>query len=369
MDCLSCPLNTFKEKVHRDKICTPCPAGSLTRNIESILCQCEEHHFRVPGEQITSSCFTTPQAPEAYEIAYQDSHTAYVNWSEPIFDNRTADITYQVQCIAGCRRVTLKREWSPQGTDRSVLVSLDDVWTKVKRVITIRVYSLNGASAAAGPGYAKYLEIGIKLPMFANDTDSFSDPSKTNIFQSILDAVGVLGILGIVIGSITLCCLVFCLITYVTDDQNYNRPLPIKILGQTSSPNSSAVDTSGTEKSDNSHTGRVAEYIRGHFVAPTYVPPEGLPTWHHWQWYGVSPALTKSENYVEFLGNSELENETREADTISLYFTPPSSRKFGSQKTRFKGNGYGSTNTSRSEKNGTTEQIVPLLPKLPVYQL
>ena len=110
------------------KECTPCPAQSVAPVVESTMCLCIEGKWRVPGEGPRSPCGSPPSAPAAYKVYYLDTHSVNVNWSEPLDTGNRTDLTYQVQCVAGCKDVSLTRDWSAAGSDRSVIVSLDDIW-------------------------------------------------------------------------------------------------------------------------------------------------------------------------------------------------------------------------------------------------
>nr|XP_023831465.1 ephrin type-A receptor 7-like [Salvelinus alpinus] len=145
--CEACPPGSYKMS-SRQQECFPCPANSVAEEEGSVVCVCEEDHFRTPLDNPSAPCTRPPSPPKDLVYTLKQS-TMILEWSAPTDTGGRGDLTYSV----GCRRcVGLQCEpcgasvgFMPQQsglTERAVTV----VNLMANSNYTLTVEALNGVS-------------------------------------------------------------------------------------------------------------------------------------------------------------------------------------------------------------------------------
>ncbi|XP_057210489.1 ephrin type-A receptor 7-like isoform X2 [Triplophysa rosa] len=96
--CEACPPGTYKMS-SRQQECFSCPANSKAEEEGSVLCMCEDDHFRTPLDPPSAPCTRPPSPPRDLVYTLKQS-TLILEWSAPNDSGRRVDLTYSI----GCRR-------------------------------------------------------------------------------------------------------------------------------------------------------------------------------------------------------------------------------------------------------------------------
>ncbi|XP_061597073.1 ephrin type-A receptor 7-like isoform X1 [Cololabis saira] len=96
--CEACPPGSYKMS-SRQQECFPCPANSIADEEGSVVCVCEEDHFRTPLDSPSAPCTRPPSPPRDLQYTLKMS-TLILEWSPPSDTGGRMDLTYSV----GCRR-------------------------------------------------------------------------------------------------------------------------------------------------------------------------------------------------------------------------------------------------------------------------
>uniref|UniRef100_A0AAR2KW34 Ephrin type-A receptor 10 n=1 Tax=Pygocentrus nattereri TaxID=42514 RepID=A0AAR2KW34_PYGNA len=96
--CEACPKGTYKMS-SRQQECFPCPAHSVAEEEGSVLCACEEDHFRTPLDPPSAPCTRPPSPPRDLVYTLKQS-TLILEWAAPNDSGGRGDLSYSV----GCRR-------------------------------------------------------------------------------------------------------------------------------------------------------------------------------------------------------------------------------------------------------------------------
>ncbi|KAI7798872.1 putative ephrin type-A receptor 10, partial [Triplophysa rosa] len=83
----------------RQQECFSCPANSKAEEEGSVLCMCEDDHFRTPLDPPSAPCTRPPSPPRDLVYTLKQS-TLILEWSAPNDSGRRVDLTYSI----GCRR-------------------------------------------------------------------------------------------------------------------------------------------------------------------------------------------------------------------------------------------------------------------------
>ncbi|KAI5097802.1 ephrin type-A receptor 7 isoform X5 [Silurus meridionalis] len=103
--CEACPPGTYKTSSQQQE-CLPCPANSVAEDDGSVLCVCEEGHFRTPLDAPSSPCTRPPSPPRDLLYTLKQS-TLILEWAAPADAGGRSDVTYSVACQ---RCVSIPRE-------------------------------------------------------------------------------------------------------------------------------------------------------------------------------------------------------------------------------------------------------------------
>ncbi|KAM8840660.1 ephrin type-A receptor 10 isoform 4-T4 [Spinachia spinachia] len=106
--CEACPRGSYKMS-SRQQECFPCPANSVSEEEGSVVCVCEEDHFRTPLDTPSAPCTRPPSPPRDLVYALKQS-TLILEWAAPSDAGGRVDLTYSV----GCRRC-VGRQCEPCG--------------------------------------------------------------------------------------------------------------------------------------------------------------------------------------------------------------------------------------------------------------
>uniref|UniRef100_A0A673K142 Ephrin type-A receptor 10 n=1 Tax=Sinocyclocheilus rhinocerous TaxID=307959 RepID=A0A673K142_9TELE len=96
--CEACPPGTYKMS-SRQQECFPCPANSKAEEEGSVLCVCEDDHFRTPLDPPSAPCTRPPSPPRDLVYTLKQS-TLILEWATPNDSGGRGDLTYSI----GCRR-------------------------------------------------------------------------------------------------------------------------------------------------------------------------------------------------------------------------------------------------------------------------
>uniref|UniRef100_A0A3Q1HLI4 Ephrin type-A receptor 10 n=1 Tax=Anabas testudineus TaxID=64144 RepID=A0A3Q1HLI4_ANATE len=98
--CEACPPGSYKMS-SRQQECFPCPANSIAEEEGSVVCVCDEDHFRTPLDTPSAPCTRPPSPPRDLVYTLKQS-TLILEWAAPSDTGGRVDLTYSV----GCRRCT-----------------------------------------------------------------------------------------------------------------------------------------------------------------------------------------------------------------------------------------------------------------------
>ncbi|XP_062874606.1 ephrin type-A receptor 7-like [Trichomycterus rosablanca] len=102
--CEACPRGTYKMSSQQQE-CLPCPARSLAEEEGSVLCVCEDGHFRTTLDPPSAPCTRPPSSPRDLIYTLKQS-TLILEWAPPSDPGGRADLGYSVECrrcVAGPR--------------------------------------------------------------------------------------------------------------------------------------------------------------------------------------------------------------------------------------------------------------------------
>ncbi|XP_038827415.1 ephrin type-A receptor 7-like [Salvelinus namaycush] len=145
--CEACPPGSYKMS-SRQQECFPCPAKSVAEEEGSVVCVCEEDHFRTPLDNPSAPCTRPPSPPKDLVYTLKQS-TLILEWGAPTDTGGRGDLTYSV----GCRRcVGLQCE--PCGASVGFMPQQSGVTERTVTVVnlmansnyTLTVEALNGVS-------------------------------------------------------------------------------------------------------------------------------------------------------------------------------------------------------------------------------
>uniref|UniRef100_A0A3Q3N117 Ephrin type-A receptor 10 n=1 Tax=Labrus bergylta TaxID=56723 RepID=A0A3Q3N117_9LABR len=145
--CEACPAGSYKMS-SRQQECFPCPANSVAEEEGSVVCVCEEDHFRTPLDTPSAPCTRPPSPPKDLVYTLKQS-TLILEWAAPSDTGGRADLTYSV----GCRRC-VARQCEPCGASVGFVpqqVGLTERTVTVVNLLpntnyTFTVEALNGVS-------------------------------------------------------------------------------------------------------------------------------------------------------------------------------------------------------------------------------
>ncbi|XP_041812017.1 ephrin type-A receptor 7-like [Chelmon rostratus] len=145
--CEACPPGSYKMS-SRQQECFPCPANSVAEEEGSVVCVCEEDHFRTPLDTPSAPCTRPPSPPRDLVYTLKQS-TLILEWAPPSDTGGRADLTYSV----GCRRC-VGRQCEPCGASVGFVpqqVGLTERTVTVVNLLpntnyTFTVEALNGVS-------------------------------------------------------------------------------------------------------------------------------------------------------------------------------------------------------------------------------
>ncbi|XP_071230798.1 ephrin type-A receptor 7-like [Salvelinus alpinus] len=145
--CEACPPGSYKMS-SRQQECFPCPAKSVAEEEGSVVCVCEEDHFRTPLDNPSAPCTRPPSPPKDLVYTLKQS-TLILEWGAPTDTGGRGDLTYSV----GCRRcVGLQCE--PCGASVGFMPQQSGLTERTVNVVnlmansnyTLTVEALNGVS-------------------------------------------------------------------------------------------------------------------------------------------------------------------------------------------------------------------------------
>uniref|UniRef100_A0A1A7YZC9 receptor protein-tyrosine kinase n=1 Tax=Iconisemion striatum TaxID=60296 RepID=A0A1A7YZC9_9TELE len=145
--CEACPPGSYKMS-SRQQECFSCPDNSVAEEEGSMVCVCEEDHFRTPLDNPSAPCTRPPSPPRDLVYTLKQS-TLILDWSPPSDSGGRLDLTYSV----GCRRC-VGRQCEPCGASVGFVpqqVGLTDRTVTVVNLLpntnyTFTVEALNGVS-------------------------------------------------------------------------------------------------------------------------------------------------------------------------------------------------------------------------------
>uniref|UniRef100_I3K7K1 Ephrin type-A receptor 10 n=1 Tax=Oreochromis niloticus TaxID=8128 RepID=I3K7K1_ORENI len=145
--CEACPPGSYKMS-SRQQECFPCPANSVAEEEGSMVCLCEEDHFRTPLDNPSAPCTRPPSPPRDLTYTLKQS-TLILDWAAPSDTGGRVDLTYSV----GCRKC-IGRQCEPCGASVGFVpqqVGLTERTVTVVNLLpntnyTFTVEALNGVS-------------------------------------------------------------------------------------------------------------------------------------------------------------------------------------------------------------------------------
>ncbi|MCJ8739699.1 hypothetical protein PDJAM_G00050170 [Pangasius djambal] len=102
--CEACPPGTYKMSSLQQE-CLPCPAHSVAENDGSVVCVCEEGHFRTLLDPPSAPCTRPPSPPRDLLYTLKQS-TLILEWAAPTDAGGRGDVSYSVacqRCVSGPR--------------------------------------------------------------------------------------------------------------------------------------------------------------------------------------------------------------------------------------------------------------------------
>ncbi|XP_034016095.1 ephrin type-A receptor 7 [Thalassophryne amazonica] len=94
--CEACPRGSYKMS-SRQQECFHCPAHSVADDEGSVVCRCEEDHFRTPLDTPSAPCTRPPSPPRNLVYTLKQS-TLIFDWTAPSDTGGRTDLTYSVRC-------------------------------------------------------------------------------------------------------------------------------------------------------------------------------------------------------------------------------------------------------------------------------
>ncbi|XP_031722310.1 ephrin type-A receptor 10 isoform X3 [Anarrhichthys ocellatus] len=145
--CEACPRGSYKMS-SRQQECFPCPANSVSEEEGSVVCVCEEDHFRTPMDTPSAPCTRPPSPPRDLVYTLKQS-TLILEWAAPSDAGGRVDLTYSV----GCRRC-VGRQCEPCGASIGFVPQQVGLMERTVTVVnllpntnyTFTVEALNGVS-------------------------------------------------------------------------------------------------------------------------------------------------------------------------------------------------------------------------------
>ncbi|XP_029591547.1 ephrin type-A receptor 10 [Salmo trutta] len=145
--CEACPPGSYKMS-SRQQECFPCPANSVAEEEGSVVCVCEEDHFRTPLDNPSAPCTRPPSPPKDLVYTLKQS-TLILEWGAPTDTGGRGDLTYSV----GCRRC-VGPQCEPCGASVGFMPQQSGVTERTVTVVnlmansnyTLTVEALNGVS-------------------------------------------------------------------------------------------------------------------------------------------------------------------------------------------------------------------------------
>ncbi|XP_041738903.2 ephrin type-A receptor 7-like [Coregonus clupeaformis] len=145
--CEACPPGSYKMS-SRQQECFPCPANSVAEEEGSVVCVCEEDHFRTPLDNPSAPCTRPPSPPKDLVYTLKQS-TLILKWGAPTDTGGRGDLTYSV----GCRRC-MGLQCEPCGASVGFMPQQSGVTERTVTVVnlmansnyTFTVEALNGVS-------------------------------------------------------------------------------------------------------------------------------------------------------------------------------------------------------------------------------
>ncbi|KAF4092554.1 hypothetical protein AMELA_G00022290 [Ameiurus melas] len=102
--CEACPPGTYKMSSQQQE-CLPCPAHSVAEDDGSVVCVCEEGHFRTLLDSPSAPCTRPPSPPRDLLYTLKQS-TLILEWATPTDTGGRGDLSYSVacqRCVSGQR--------------------------------------------------------------------------------------------------------------------------------------------------------------------------------------------------------------------------------------------------------------------------
>uniref|UniRef100_A0A8C7M7U3 Ephrin type-A receptor 10 n=1 Tax=Oncorhynchus kisutch TaxID=8019 RepID=A0A8C7M7U3_ONCKI len=145
--CEACPPGSYKMS-SRQQECFACPANSVAEEEGSVVCVCEEDHFRTPLDNPSAPCTRPPSPPKDLVYTLKQS-TLILEWGAPTDTGGRGDLTYSV----GCRRC-VGVQCEPCGASVGFMPQQSGVTERTVTVVnlmansnyTLTVEALNGVS-------------------------------------------------------------------------------------------------------------------------------------------------------------------------------------------------------------------------------
>uniref|UniRef100_A0A671VBQ9 Ephrin type-A receptor 10 n=1 Tax=Sparus aurata TaxID=8175 RepID=A0A671VBQ9_SPAAU len=183
--CEACPPGSYKMS-SRQQECFPCPANSVAEDEGSVVCVCEEDHFRTPLDTPSAPCTRPPSPPRDLVYTLKQS-TLILEWAAPSDTGGRADLTYSV----GCRRC-VGRQCEPCGASVGFVpqqVGLTERTVTVVNLLpntnyTFTVEALNGVSELL-PNKRFYTQVNVStsLPGDALRAEKIEQKSITLVWR------------------------------------------------------------------------------------------------------------------------------------------------------------------------------------------
>ncbi|KAM9457591.1 ephrin type-A receptor 10 [Clarias gariepinus] len=102
--CEACPPGTYKMSSQQQE-CLACPAHSVAEDEGSVVCVCEESHFRTLLDPPSAPCTRPPSPPRDLLFTLKQS-TLILEWAAPAETGGRGDVSYSVachRCVSGPR--------------------------------------------------------------------------------------------------------------------------------------------------------------------------------------------------------------------------------------------------------------------------
>ncbi|KAJ8350787.1 hypothetical protein SKAU_G00259170 [Synaphobranchus kaupii] len=167
----SCPPGSYKMS-SRQQECFPCPAHSTAEEEGSVLCVCEEDHFRTPLDNPSAPCTRPPSPPRDLVYTLKQS-TLILEWAAPADAGGRGDLSYSVGCsrCVGPPRAP-QRQCEPCGPNLGFVPQQGGLTERTVTVVnllphsnyTFTVEALNGVSQLL-PGKSFYTQVNVSTSL------------------------------------------------------------------------------------------------------------------------------------------------------------------------------------------------------------